>query len=141
MIKSTKQLNEIIRSFSKENANSGISQLAAIIDLCSKAEICFSIDVNYKKELALFYTSKFPEWNAEVTNIEIESLANQGLYEEAAKRRNEAVSLKNEIQRQFRLSKYGTEDWFIEKSDSEIFFIPTDVVVIDSLMSEKAYKK
>ena len=34
----------------------------------------------------------------------------------------------------FRLEKYGTEDWFIEKSENEIFFLPTEISVIDSLI-------
>lgn len=51
------------------------------------------------------------------------------------------MSLKNEMHMQFKLSKFGTEDWFIENSESEIFFIPTEIGVIDSLMSEKAYEK
>ena len=134
MINSTNQLNEIIRSFSKENANTGISQLAAIIDLCSKAGIRFSIDLNYINELGSFAASNFPEWNATVANREIELLANQGKYEEAAIKREETLLLKNEIQRRFRLEKYGTEDWFIEKSESEIFFLPTEIAVIDSVI-------
>ncbi|MCX6197395.1 MAG: hypothetical protein NTY55_12240, partial [Flavobacteriia bacterium] len=64
----------------------------------------------------------------------IELLANQGKYEEAAIKREETLLLKNEIQRRFRLEKYGTEDWFIEKSESEIFFLPTEIAVIDSLI-------
>lgn len=44
------------------------------------------------------------------------------------------LSLKNEIHRQFRLEKHGTEDWFMEKSESEIFFLPTKNEVIDSLV-------
>ena len=113
MIKSTKQLNEIIRSFSKENANTCISQLSAIIDLCLKAGIRFSFDKYYKTEWALFINIEYPEWNAEDTNKEIESLAKDGKYEEAADRRNKAISLKNEMHKQFKLSKFGTEDWFI----------------------------
>jgi hypothetical protein len=141
MIKPTKQLNEIIRSFSKENSITSISQLSAIIDLCLKAGIRFSFDKNYQNELALFINSKYPEWNAEVTNKAIESLAKDGKYEEAADRRDKAISLKNEMHKQYKLSKFGTEDCFIEKSESEIFFIPTEIGVIDSLMSEKAYEK
>ena len=136
MINSTKQLNEIIRNFSSINANSSISQLAAIIDLCSKAGIRFSYDVNYLEALASFTASNYPEWNLEAINIEIESLANQGKIEEATLKRDKTLLLKNEIHRQFRLEKYGTEDWFIEKSESEIFFIPTQFSVIDGLIFE-----
>jgi hypothetical protein len=134
MINSTKQLNEIIRNLSNENANTSISQLAAIIDLCSKAGIRFSYDVNYEEALASFTANKFPEWNSEITNSEIESLANHGKYEEAAVRRDKTLVLKNEIHRQFRLEKYGTENWFTEKSESEILFSPTKNAVIDSLV-------
>ena len=141
MIKPTKQLNEIIRSFSKENANTSISQLSSIIDLCLKARIRFSFDKNHQNEFALFINSKYPEWNTEVTNKEIESLAKDGKYEEAADRRDRAMSLKNEMHMQFKLSKFGTEDCFIENLESEIFFIPIEIGVIDSLMSEKAYEK
>ena len=141
MIKPTKKLNEIIRSFSKENANTSISELSAIIDLCSKAGIRFSFDKNYQNEFALFINSKYPEWNTEVTNKEIESLAKDGKYKEATDRRDKAMSLKNEMHKQFKLSKFGTEDWFILNSESEIFFIPTEIGVIDSLMSEKTYEK
>ena len=141
MINSTKQLNEILRNLSTENANTGISQLNAIMDLGLKAGIKFSCDINYYQEFDSFTAIKFPEWNTEVTNGKIESLAKDGKYEVAAERRDKAVSLKYEIQRQFRLSKFGTEDWFIEKSESEIFFIPTVIAVIDSLINEKVYEK
>jgi hypothetical protein len=134
MINSTKQLNEIIRNLSKENANTSISQLAAIINFCSKAGIRFSYDVNYEEALASFTANRFPEWNVEDTNREIESLANQGKYEEAAIIRDNTLSLKNEIHRMYRLEKYGTEDWYTDKSDSEIFFLPTKNAVIDSLI-------
>ena len=134
MINSKKQLNEIVRNFSKENAITSVSQLAAIIDLCSKAGIKFSVDVNYDEVFSSFKTNKFPEWNDAVANREIELLANQGKYEEAAIKREETLLLKNEIQRRFRLEKYGTEDWFVEKSESEIFFLPTEIAVIDSLI-------
>lgn len=136
MINSTKQLNEIIRNVSYMNANSSISQIGAIIDLCSKVGIRFSYDVNYMEALASFTASKFPEWNLEATNIEIESLANQGKIEEATIKRDKTMLLKNKIHRQFRLEKYGTEDWFIEKSKGEIFFLPTNIAVIDSLIFE-----
>lgn len=141
MIKPTKQLNEIIRCFSKDNANTSISQLSAVIDLCLKARIRFAFDKNYQNELALFINSKYPEWNTEITNKEIESLVKYGKYEEAADRRDKAISVKKEMHKQFKLSKFGTEDWFIENSESEIFFIPTEIGVIDSLMSEKAFEK
>ncbi len=135
MINSTKQLNEIVRNFSKDNAVTSVSQLAAIIDLCSKAGIRFSVDVNYDAVFSSFKTNKFPEWNTEITNLEIESLANQSKYEEAASKREETLIVKNEIHRRLRLEKYGTEDWFIEKSESEIFFLPTEIAVIDSLIT------
>jgi len=134
MTNSAKQLNEIIRSFSNINANASISQLAAIIDLCSKAGIRFSYDVNYLEALASFTAINYPEWNLEAINIEIESLANQGKIEEATLKRDKTLLLKNEIHRQFRLEKYGTEDWFTEKSDREIFFVPTEIAVINSLI-------
>jgi hypothetical protein len=40
------------------------------------------------------------------------------------------------IQKKFRLEKYGTEDWFIEKPEKEIFFSPTKNEVITELISE-----
>jgi len=61
MINSKKQLNEIVRNFSKENAITSVSQLAAIIDLCSKAGIKFSVDVNYDEVFSSFKTNKFLE--------------------------------------------------------------------------------
>ncbi len=134
MINSTKQLNEIIRNLSKENANMSISQLAGIINFCSKAGFRFSYEVNYEETLASFTANKFPEWNVEDTNREIESLANQGKYEEAAISRDKTLSLKNEIHRKFRLENYGTEDWYTVKSESEIFFLQTKNAVIDSLI-------
>lgn len=134
MINSTKQLNEIVRNLSKENANTSISQLATIINLFSKAGIRFSYDVNYEEALASFTASNFNEWNEEETNREIASLVNQGNYEEAAIIRDKTLSLLNEIHRKFRLEKYGTEDWFTDKSESEIFFLPTKNAVIDCLI-------
>ena len=86
--------------------------------------------------LESFTASNFPEWNLEATNMELESLANQGKIEEATLKRDKTLLLKNEIHRQFRLEKYGTEDSFIEKSNSEIFFLPTQISVIDSLIFE-----
>lgn len=136
MINSTKQLNEIIRNISNMNANASISQLARIIDLCSKAGIRFSYDVNYLEALASFTAINYPEWNLEAINIEIESLANQGKIEEATLKRDKLLFLKNEIHRQIRLEKYGTEDWFIEKSKSEILYLITNIAVIDSLIFE-----
>ena len=141
MIKPTKQLNEIIRSFSKENANTSLSELSAIIDLCLKSGIRFSFDKNYQNEFELFINSAYPEWNTEVQNKEIESLAKDGKYQEAADTRDKAILLKNEMHKQFKLSKFGTDDWFILKSESEIFFIPTGIAIIDSLMSEKPHEK
>ncbi len=134
MISPTNKLNEIVRNFSKENAINSVSQLTSIIDLCSKAGIRFSYDINYDAALASFTAHKFPEWNAEITNREIESLANQGKYEESVVKREETITLQTEIHRGLRLEQYGTEDWFIEKSESEIFFLPTDIAVIDSLI-------
>ncbi len=128
------KLNDIVRNFSKENAISSISQMAAILNLCSNAGIEFSYDVNYEEAFESFTANKFPEWNAEDINREIESLLNQGQYAEAALRRDKSLSLKNEIHRKFRLEKYGSEDWFMEKSESEIFFLPTKNEVIDSLV-------
>jgi hypothetical protein len=137
----TEQLNEMIRTFSKENANTHISQFSAIIDLCLKAGIRFSIDENYKNELASFQSDKYPEWNAEITNAEIESLARDGKYDEATAKRDKSLALMNEIHRQFRLSKYRTEDWFIESSESALFFIPTEIAVIDGLINEKVFNR
>jgi hypothetical protein len=134
MINSIKQLNEIIRNFSNINSNASISQLAAIIDLCSKAGIRFSYDVNYLEALASFTAIIYTELNLEAVNIEIESLANQGKIEEATLKRDKTLHLKNEINRQFRLEKHGTEDWFIVKSESEIFFLPTQISGVDSLI-------
>jgi hypothetical protein len=134
MKNSTKQLNAIIRNLSDKNANTSISQLAAIIESCSKAGIRFSYDANYEEALAAFMVSELPKWNMDVSNHEIESLASQGKYEEATAKRDQTLLLKKEMQRRFRLQKYGTEDWFMEKTDSEIFFIPTHISVIDSLI-------
>jgi len=136
MINSTKQLNEIVRNISKENANSSVSQIAAIINLYSKAGVRFSVAANYAEAFSSLVANKFPEWKTEVINLEIESLAKQGKYEEAAVKRHEKRMLKNEIHRQLRMEKYGTEDWFIEKSASDIFFCPTEIAVIDSLIPE-----
>ena len=83
-----------------------------------------------------FTANKFPELNVEDSNREIESLANQGKYEEAAIKRDITLSFKNEIYRKFRLEKYGTEDWYTVKSESEIVFLPTKNAVIDSLIPE-----
>ncbi len=134
MINSTKQLNEIIRKFTNENANTSLSQLAAIIDLCSSAGIRFSYDVNFREASISFTANKFLEWNVEDANREIELLVEQGKIEEATLIRGKTITLKNEIKRMFRLEKYGTEDWFIEKSENEIFFLPTEISVIDSLI-------
>ena len=136
MINSVNQLNEIIRNFSITNANASISQLAAIIDSCSKAGITFSYDENYEESLASFLANNFPEWNIAVINKEIESIANNGKYDEAVAKRDELLLLKNELNKKFRIEKYGTEDWFIEKSASEILFVPTNMAVIDSLIFE-----
>lgn len=129
-----KQLNELVRNISKENANTSFSQLAAIIDLCSRAGIRFSVDVNYDEAFSSFTAHQFPEWNTKIANLELESLTKQVKYAEATIKREEALMLKNEIHRQFRLEKYGTVDWFVEKSESEILFLPTEIAVIDSLI-------
>ena len=134
MINSTNQLNEIVSNFSKENAISSINQLATIIDLCTKSGIKISVDGNYEESFAAFTSTNFPEWNAGIKNLKIESLSTQGKYEEAAMNRNELLSLKKDIHRRFRLENYGTEDWFIKKSENEILFLPTQIDVIDSLI-------
>jgi hypothetical protein len=134
MINFTKQLNEIIRNLTNENATASISQLTAIIDLCSKAGIRFSVAVNYDEAFSSFTANQFPDWKIEITNLELESFAKQGKYAEATIKREEALLLKNEIHKQFRLEKYGTDDWFTQKSESEIFFLPTEIEVIDSLI-------
>ena len=137
MINPTKQLNEIVRGISKVNAITSVSKISAIIDLHSKAGVRFSVAANYAEAFATFVANKFPEWNTEITNLEIESLAQQGKYEEAALKRDEMIKLKNEIHKQVRFEKYGTEDCFIEKAASEVVCCPTDIAVIDSLIPEK----
>ncbi len=106
MIPPTNQLNDIVRNFSKEHAIQSLSQLASIIDLCSKAGIRFSYDKNYDAALASFTAHKFPEWSAENTNREIESLANQGKFEESVVKREETITLQTEIQKGLRLEQY-----------------------------------
>jgi hypothetical protein len=61
MINYIKQLNELIRNISKENTNTSVSQLAAIIDLCSKAGIRFTVYENYDEAFSSFTDNKFPE--------------------------------------------------------------------------------
>jgi len=134
MINSTKQLNELIRSISKENAITSVSRIEAIINLYLKAGVRFSVDANYAEAFSSFIANKFPELKNETKNLEIESLAKQGKYEEAASKRDELIMLKNKIHIQLRIEKYGTEDWFIEKSASEILCCPTEIAVIDSLI-------
>ncbi len=136
MINSTKQLNEIIRNFSKENANSSISQFRSIIQTCKNAGIKFSSDTNYEETILSFTKENVPEFILQKANQEIESLAMQNKYQEAAVMRDKIISINNELHRQLRLKKYGTEDWFIEKSESEIFFIPTEIPVLDSLIND-----
>ena len=140
MINSTKRLNEIIRNLSIENANSSIGQVAAIINLCSKAGIRFSYDVNYEEALASFTVNKFPEWNMEGTESEIESPVNFGKNEATTESQDKTL-LKKEIHRRFRIEKYRTEDWFTKKSESEIFYLPTEIAGIDNLIFEKIYEK
>jgi excinuclease UvrABC helicase subunit UvrB len=134
MTNSTTQLNEIVRNFSKENANSSISQLSAIIDNCINAGIKFSFDTNYEETVHSFTKENFSEFNLQKANQEIESLAKQNKYQEAAEMRDKIISINNEINSQVRLKKHGTADWFIGKSESEIFFLPTQISVIDCLV-------
>ena len=105
MINSTKQLNEIIRNFSKENANSSISQLRAIILTCKKEGIRFYSDPNYEENILSFIKENFPEFILQKANQEIESLVKQNKYEEAAEMRDKLISINNEIHRQLRLKK------------------------------------
>ncbi len=86
--------------------------------------------------MTLFSANKFPELNVELASSEIELLASNGKYEEAVAKRDEWLLLKNELNKKFRIEKYGIEDWFIEKSASEILFVPTNMAVIDSLIFE-----
>jgi excinuclease UvrABC helicase subunit UvrB len=134
MTNSTTQLNEIVGNFSKENANSSISQLRAIIQTCINAGIKFSFDNNYEETIHSFTKENFTEFNLQKANQEIESLTKQNKYQEAAEMRDKIISINNEIHRQVRLKKHGTADWFIAKSESEIFFLPTQISVIDSLV-------
>ena len=134
MTNSTIQLNEIVRNFSKENANSSISQLSAIIQTCLDAGIKFSFDTNYEETIHSFAKENFTEFNLQKANQEIEALAKQNKYQEAAEKRDKIISINNEIHKQVRLKKHGTADWFTAKSASEIFFLPTQISVIDSLV-------
>ena len=94
MINYIKQLNEIVRNISNENAITSFNHLAAFIGLCSKAGIRFSIDVNYDEAFSSITAHKFPEWNTEVTNLELESLVKQGKYAEVAVKQEETLLLK-----------------------------------------------
>ena len=134
MTDSTTQLNEIVRNFSKENANSSISQLSTIIENCINAGINFSFDTNYEETVHSFTKENFTEFNLQEANQEIESLAKQNKYQEAAEMRDKIISINNEIHRQVRLKKHGTADWFMAKSESEIFFLPTQISVFDCLV-------
>ena len=134
MTNSTTQLNEIVRNFSKENANSSISQLRAIIQNCINAGIKFSFDTNYEETIHSFTKENFTEFNLQKANQEIESLAKQNKYQEATEMRDKIISINNEIHSQVRLKKHGTADWFMAKSESEIFFLPTQISVIDCLV-------
>jgi excinuclease UvrABC helicase subunit UvrB len=134
MTNSTTQLNEIVRNFSKENANSSISQLSAIIDNCINTGIKFSFDTNYEETVHSFTKENFTEFNLQEANQEIESLAKLNKYQEAAEMRDKIISINNEIHKQVRLIKHGTEDWFLAKSESEIFFLPTQISFVDSLV-------
>ena len=134
MTDSTTQLNDIVRNFSKENANNSISQLSAIIQTCIDAGIKFSFDTNYVETIHSFTKDNFNEFNLQKANQEIEALAKQTKYQEAAEMRDKIVSINNEIHKQVRLKKHGTADWFTAKSESEILFLPTQISVIDSLV-------
>ena len=134
MTDSTTQLNDIVRNFSKENANNSISQLSAIIQTCLDAGIKFSFDTNYVETIHSFTKDNFNEFNLQKANQEIEALAKQNKYQEAAEMRNKIISINNEIHKQVRLKKHGTADWFTAKSESEILFLPTQISVIDSLV-------
>lgn len=134
MISYTKELNEIVRNFSRENAVNSVSQLTSMIDQCYKDGIKFSFDTDYEQTLSSFTANKFPDWNEEAIHREFEILIKRARYEAAASKRNEILSLKAEIHKQLRLEKYGTEDWFISKTENEIFFIPTHIAVIDNLI-------
>ena len=134
MTDSTTQLNEIVRNFSKENANNSISQLSAIIQTCLDAGIKFSFDTNYVETIHSFTKDNFNEFNLQKANQEIEALAKQNKYQEAAEMRDKIISINNEIHKQVRLKKHGTADWFTAKSESEILFLPTQISVIDSLV-------
>ena len=134
MTNSTTQLNEIVRNFSKENANISISQLTAIIQTCINTGIKFSFDTNYEETVHSFTKENFTEFNLQKANQEIEYLAKQNKYQEAAEMRDKIISINNEIHKQVRLKKHGTADCFLAKSESEIFFLPTQISVIDSLV-------
>ena len=134
MTDSTTQLNDIVRNFSKENANNSISQLSAIIQTCLDAGIKFSFDTNYEETIHSFTKENFNEFNLQKANQEIEALAKQNKYQEAAEMRDKIVSINNEIHKQVRLKKHGIADWFTAKSESEILFLPTQISVIDSLV-------
>jgi ATP-dependent exoDNAse (exonuclease V) beta subunit len=136
MTNSTIQLNEIVRNFTKENANSSISQIRAIIQTCKNVGIIFSFDTNYEENILLFTKENFPDFILQKANQEIESLSKQNKLSAAAEMRDKIISINNEIHRQFRLKIYGTEDWFMAKSAGEIFFLPTQISVIDSLIFE-----
>lgn len=136
MINSTTQLNEIVRNFSEENASSSISQLRAIIQICIKAGIKFTFDANYEKTIHSFRKKNYPEFNLQKVIQEIESLTKQNKHQEAAILRDELNASKIEIHRQFRVEQYKTEEWFIPRSEKEIFFLPTQIAVLDSLIFE-----
>lgn len=136
MINSTTKLNDIVRNFTKDNANSSLSQLRTIIEFCIKAGIKFSFDAHYEDAISAFTAEKIPEWNLKKANQEIELLARQNKYQEAAEMRDNITSANKEIHKRFRLEKYETEDFFIPKSTSDIFFLPTQITVIDSIIFE-----
>lgn len=129
-----KHLNTIIHSFSKANANSSISQLPTIIKTCSETGISFTIDANYDVDHASFMANKYPNLNTMLVKQEMDSRMNQGDLEARAQQIEQAVTLKNEVLKQFRISKYGTEDWFIQKSANEILFLPTGIAFVDGLV-------
>jgi hypothetical protein len=88
------------------------------------------------RQSSSFTKENFPEFIIQKANQEIESLTKQNKYQEAAEMRDKIISINNEIHRQLRLKKYGTADWFMAKSETEIFFLPTQISVVDSLIFE-----
>ena len=134
MIHSTSQLNEIVKNISKENTNSSVGQLFTIIETSKHSGIKFSFDEKYNASLSVFIKKNFPEFNLEKANQKIAYLSSENKYQEAATLRDEINAMNTAIHRKFRMEKYETEDWFIPKSESDIFFLPTQIAVIDNLI-------